>query len=251
MLERLQDQKWIVYVLPGFLSLFIAGFISDFPQIRDVLIPFVYVALTAISVIVPLSITFLYSITFKKKFVLDELPRNVWFVSGVFVFSVVLGFGFGIAHSTDGVSNWLRHLLGKNTVLISSHTEPIRLLFREAYQDTFVKEFDGIPKAYIPSKEKNIYVTIMYGSLKKKDIAHGVVHSYHSHTESPQAYLSPACTEVNGSILPVAGPGLWVNLKHVQSVKFIYLSCSPCAEAIKLTTGHGNLKKDCPFDSLP
>ncbi|KZM50044.1 hypothetical protein [Labrenzia sp. OB1] len=248
MLDRLQDQKWIVYVLPGFLSLFVAGFVSDFPQIRDVLIPFVYVALTALSVIFPLAVTFVIAKISRRSIHLDELPSNGWFVTGVFLFSIVLGFVFGVAHSTDGVSNWLRQMLGKNVVLVSSHTEPVRLLLREAYQHDFVDEFDGVPAAYIPKKERNIYTVVNYGAGETAKIAHGVVHSYHSHTESPQAYLSPACTEESGKVTPIQGPGIWVNLTDVHSIEFVYQSCSSCAAAIKADTGNGELKSKCPFE---
>lgn len=251
MFDKLQDQKWIVYVLPGFLALFVAGFISDFPQIRDVLIPFVYVALTALSVLLPLVIAFFIAKLWKKRFNINSLANNGWFVTGVFLNSMFLGFLFGVAHSTDGVSNWLRQLMGKNVVLVSSHTEPIRLLFREAYQHNFVQEFDGVPASYIPTKERNIYVVVTYGEGDGPRISHGVVHSYHSHSENPQAYLSPACTEEAGDVSPVAGPGMWINLANVQSVEFLYQSCSPCAAALKGDTGHGALSGQCPFADQP
>ena len=248
MFERLQHQKWIVYVLPGFLSLFVAGFISDFPQIRDVLIPFVYVALTALSLMLTLIIVHIIGKFKKREIFLTELYSNGFFISGVFSFSIILGFLFGLAHSTDAVSNWLRQLLGGNTILVSSHTEPLRLLFREAYQHDFVDNFDGIPPSYICSKERNIYAVVRYGAGGAEKIAHGVVHTYHDYSDSPQAYLSPACTEISGEVTPVSGPGIWVNLTDVHSVEFVYQSCSPCAEALKADTGNGELTNQCPFE---
>lgn len=251
MFDRLQDQKWIVYVLPGFLALFVAGFISDFPEIRDVLIPFVYVALTGLSLIVPLGLTVLIAKFRRTPVYATDLPSNGWFVSGVFAFSILVGFAFGAAHSTDFVSTWLRSVLGKDAVLVSSHTEPLRLLMREAYQPNFVERFDGIPSTYVSNKEPNIFVAITTGVGENALVSHGVVHSFHSHSENPQAYLSPACQEVSSEVIPVRGPGLWVDLQDAQTIEFIYQACSPCAAALKAETGNGPLITSCPFEKQP
>lgn len=248
MFKGLGDNRWIVFVLPGFIALFVAGFVSDFPEVRDVFIPFVYVALTAISVAVPLAGVAVVDIFRRGTIAYDKLHQTPWFVGATFATAIVIGFLFGLAHSTDVVSKILRDVFGKNSVLVSSHTEAIRLLFREAYRHDFIDEFDGIPPEYISDKERQTYVEISYGEGAHTRKAYGVVHSYFGGSERPQVYLSPACREIGGAVAPVKGPGLWVNLEQVIEVAFEYQACSRCAAALKADTGHGGLTTSCPFD---
>ena len=247
MFRSLGDNRWIVFVLPGFLALFTAGFVSDFPQIRDVLIPFVYVALTAVSVSIPLLATHFLAVARGRRVYLGDLHRNVWFVTSTFAFSVLIGLLFGMAHSTDAVSHAMRSWFGKNIILVSSHTETLRLLFREAYQPDFVDEYDGNP--YIHDKERNVFVRLTYGNTEDVRVSHGVVHSYFGRVERPQVYLSPACKEETGNVVPIEGPGLWVNLDNLIEVEFQYQGCSSCAAALKRESGHGPLRTVCPFSA--
>lgn len=253
MIDFLRDQKWIVYVLPGFVALFVAGFISDLPQVRDVMIPFVYVALTFLSLLIPLALAHIYAKVTKKNIPVSDLPHNTWFVSAVFVSSVFWGFAFGSAHSTDFVSGWLRSVLGKDAIIVSSHTEPLRLLFREAYDPSSRDGFDGVPETLVPGakKEINTYLRITYGAGDTIAVAHGVATKYNGASERRQVYLSPACTGSGKDIVPVPGPGLWIDLEHVYSVEFIYASCSLCDEALVRGTGFvGPSIRQCPFSQM-
>src|SRR5262245_13974680 len=98
-MKFLDDHRWLVFVLPGFFALFVAGFVSDFPEIRDVELPIVYVALTALSVVIPLAVLHLYGRAKGIGYTTDSLPQRPRFVLGVFVTSIVLGFTFGIIHT--------------------------------------------------------------------------------------------------------------------------------------------------------
>ena len=64
-----------VYNRPA--TLFVAGFISDFPEVRDTELPIVYVALTALSVAIPLGILHLYGRVYRIKFKVTDAAGNV------------------------------------------------------------------------------------------------------------------------------------------------------------------------------
>ena len=55
-MKFIKDGIWI-YFIPGFVAMFVAGFISDFPTIRDAQLPIVYVTLTFICVALSLIVT--------------------------------------------------------------------------------------------------------------------------------------------------------------------------------------------------
>jgi hypothetical protein len=204
-MQFLGDNRWLVVVLPGFFALFVAGFISDFPQVRDSQLPIVYVALTALSVAIPFGALHIYGRVRKKQFSVNLLLRKPAFVAGIFVTSVVLGFIFGILNTTDVVSRDLRAIFGKDIILTSSQSEVLKVLFKLSYSADFA-EYDGWPGKggsdgvtnFISDDLKrfrNRYVKVNFG--EKRNSYEGVVTSFYEGSEKPQVYMSPACLEVD------------------------------------------------------
>ncbi|WSH67959.1 hypothetical protein U8Q05_26875 (plasmid) [Rhizobium ruizarguesonis] len=232
------DNKWLVFVLPGFLALFVASFISDFPQVRDVQLPIIYVALTVLSVAVPFLVVHGYGKWRGFSYTPDQLVRSPPMVSAIFLCSLILGFLFGVAHTTDYVSRALRSVFGKDVVLTASQSDALHVLLKNAYNDKFL---DGNP--YIKSGT-NRYARIY--SSDKRNVYEGVVTAFFESTERPQVYLSPACVVERGNATAINGPGAWLNLDKVSDIQFIDAKCSPCAEQIAVSAG---VAKDwqCPF----
>jgi Family of unknown function (DUF6338) len=236
-MQFFENQKWLVYVLPGFVALFVAGFISDFPEIRDTQLPIIYVALTLLSVAIPLSCLHVYGARRGIAYDINKITQRPGVVATIFAFSVFLGFSFGIAHTTDYISRLLRSIFGRDIILVSSHSEPISVLFKLAYEgEKFGRELDGQP--YVPSEIQNFasrFVRIRFEENQEE--YEGVVTSYFGSTERRQVYLSPACKIDSTAVVPIRGPGVWLNLEKVQSVQFIYSMCSECKSLIDISAG--------------
>lgn len=237
------DYSWLVYVLPGFLALFVASFISDFPRIRDSQLPIVYVALTTLSVFIPLGIWHFFGKLTGYSFTFDRLLRSAFFLSTVFLNSVVLGGAFGFAHNSDWVSNSLRSVFGKDTILVASHTELIKVLFRESYSDAFLR-WDGQPHTNYESS--NRYARIFIKDAPDGVAFEGVVTAYHGGSDNPQVWLSPACKMQGEVASAIAGPGVWLDIQNATEVRFLYDICSPCS--LKLDELAGVTPPDiCPL----
>jgi hypothetical protein len=243
-MQFLDNQRWLVYVLPGFISLFVATFISDFPQIRDVQLPIVYVALTALSVVIPVGLLHIYGLLTRRSFVISGIEKRPGLVTAIFFTSIVLGFLFGIGHTTDVVSDNLRKFLGKNTILRSSMSPLRQQLLKLSYQKEF-SEYDGQPNIESTQKESTgRYALVLFSNVEKA--YEGVVHSYSGVSESPEVYLSPACEKTPQGVVPIKGPGVWVNLTNAKSIEIIYDVCSACAKEIEIAAGK-SADFVCPF----
>jgi len=234
----LGDNRWLVIVLPGFIALFVASFISDFPEVRDTQLPIVYIALTALSVAVPFFVVHLYGKAKGVPYSIDSLIRSPLVVSSIFACSLVLGFLFGVAHATDYISRGLRSFFGKDLILTPSHSDVLHFLMKTSYSNKFM---DGHP--YIKTSA-NRYARIY--SSDSRNVYEGVITSYFNSTETAQVYLSPACLLTTDAVTPINGPGAWMNMDKVSDIQFIDARCSVCAEQVALTSGR---PKDwvCPF----
>jgi hypothetical protein len=238
-----------VYVLPGFVALFVAGFISDLPEVRDVQLPVVYIALTTLSVLLPLAVVHVYGRRSGYSFPLDGLATSPKFVASVFMFSLLLGILFGVANTTDYVSRLLRSVFGKNLIMVSSQSEPFSLLLKTAGQADFADEHDGHPSKNVPEEIQQFttrYARFTFDKDGDATVYEGVVASFSERTERRQAYLTPACIIEGDTAIPIKGPGVWLNLEHIASVQFVYRSCSKCAAKLDQ---FANFKSElqCPF----
>ena len=237
----LGEHRWIVFVLPGFIALFVASFISDFPEIRDSQLPIVYIALTLLSVAIPLLIVHIYGKVSRKGFLFGDIIRSPYIISSIFSCSVLLGFLFGVAHTTDYVSSGLRSVFGKDIILTSSHSELIKVLFRESYKDGFE---DGQPHKTLKVDSTNRYARFRFS--QNRESYEGVITSYFGGDDLPQVYLSPACLVRKDDVAPINGPGVWLNLEKVEAIQFIYDVCSMCATQIEIAAGN-EPSSSCPF----
>lgn len=231
--------KWLVFVLPGFIALFVAGFISDLPEIPDAHLPIIYAALTKLSTIIPLSVVHTYGVITKKSLEIGSIIYSKYIVASIFICAIFIGLLFGVAHSTDYLSEKLRSVFGETAILKSSQLELLYVMLKNAYNKKFV---DAQP--HVSNKDTNRYVRIiMPGNLKSYE---GVVTQFSVGASERQIYLSPDC-EVDGNTAElIHGPGVWLDVKNYNEIQFFYSVCSICAKQVEIAAG---LKADfvCPF----
>lgn len=239
------DKRLYLFAVPGFIAYFSANFVSDMPNVRESQLPFIYFVLSVLSLLPPICVTFLVLRHRKLTVQFRDLMMNVKFVSITFVFSIVIGFGFGVLHTTDVMSAGLRSIFGKDIIPIFSHNELVRELFSRAYSNDFP---DGRLEI-LPAKKfdhSNRYVRISLSGGKKS--YEGVVEKFFSGADKPQVYISPACSVVGNNVEVIQGPGVWVNLTNSTDIQFLDGRCSACA------TKHEELMERvggqfCPYNS--
>ena len=240
-MNLLRDRGWL-YLIPGFLALFVASFVSDFPEIRDTQLPIVYISLTFISAIIPFIVVHLVLRFRKKVITIDYLQRSPWFISSVFFCSIGVGLLFGILHTTDVVSHSLRELIGKRLISVVSHDELVRELFSRSYSGGFP---DG--RVDFNSNTPSLYLRIAFE--KDSKIYEGVAENWYGGKTRPQIYLSPACRIESSVAIPVHGPGVWLDLKGVQDIQFIDDGCSICSTSLERAAGRTPNPK-CSYSSI-
>jgi hypothetical protein len=236
MMEFLGDKRWLVYVLPGFVSLFVASFISDLPKITDAQLPITYIALTFLSVAIPVGVADIYLRQRKQSRSLAEVIQQPIVVSSTFILSIIFGFLLGVFNNTDSVSEGLRSIFGKDKVLTATHTGVLPYLFKKS-QLPELANLDGMPYLDRSFKEfRNRYMRFNFGSAR--DAYEGVATLYSASNEKPQVFLSPVCIIKNGQTTPHIGTGIWLSLDKLESVQVLYNECSPCAAQIETMFGH-------------
>lgn len=236
------EHRWLIFVLPGFFSLFVAMFISDLPEINDTRLPVVYIALTFVSVALPLGCLHLFGRITGKAYTIQSALRVPAFLAGVFVSSLVVGLLFGMANTTDVVSDYLRALFGNNLVTVSSHSELAQSLFQKI--NTPAERFPD-RQPHFQYADTNLYTRFVF--KEGNNSYEGAVGQYSGRSEKQQqVYLSPACLVEKGIVTPVAGPGVWLNLTDVREIQFIYSVCSECALVVEQAAGKP-VPRSCPF----
>lgn len=237
------DKNVLLLALPGFISLFSANFISDMPEVRDSQLPFVYFILSAISLSIPFGLSYLIIKLRKRSILLNDLLKNAYFLLATLIFSIVVGFGFGVLHTTDAMSATLRNVFGKNVVQIFSHNELVRELFSRAYSDDFPDgRFNLLPPMQFDHSNRYARFSLADGKI----VYEGVVEKFFSGSDQPQVYISPACTIHESKIAIVQGPGVWINLTKATDIQFIDGRCSACATKHEELMGREGGKL-CPY----
>ncbi len=242
-MEFLGDKRWLVYVLPGFLALFIASFISDLPKISDAQLPITYIALTFLSVAIPLGFAHVALRLRNESRSLTEVIQWPSVILSTFALSLIFGFLFGMFNNTDWISIRLRSVFGDDNVLTLTHTEPLRYLFKNS-QSPVLADRDWMP--YVKPELKKLdgrYMRFDFGG--DRDMYEGVVTLYYASSEKPQAFLSPVCIIKNGQVTPYIGTGIWLSLEKLKSVQVLYKECSSCQ--LEIDKKFNGQQAACPY----
>ncbi len=240
--------------VPGFVALFAANFVSDFPEIRDSQLPFVYFILSVFSLAPPMFVAWAWAKYTKTQLSLHSVLRSGVFILSTSAFALVVGLIVGITHTTDILSRSLRAVIGQDIIPIYSHNELVRELFSRMSSEQFLDgRFSAArsdPWGILPRKPFN--ANNRYARIAMNDMEgayEGVVVAYHSGTDTPQVYLSPACRIAkNDDLTVVQGAGVWLNLERAISVEIIDARCAPCATAHETLNGRVG-GKHCPYDT--
>ena len=242
-MNDLLNKKTLILAIPGFVALFAANFVSDMPTIRDSQLPFVYILLSLISLSIPLVAIQIYRKFSGKILSIDKILSNFYFLSATFLFSIFVGFSFGVLHTTDSVSSSLRSIFGKDIVPISSHNELVRELFSRAYSSDFPDgRFGILPAERFDFPNRYARITIDGANV----VYEGVITQFFSGNDTPQVYLSPSCKLTAARIDIIKGPGTWVNLNKVESIDFVDARCSGCSAKHEEIAGRVG-GKNCPY----
>ena len=237
------DGTWF-FLVPGFVALFVAGFISDFPTIGDAQLAVVYVTLTLVSGALPLLVFHMILRRRREQLEVAKIVWNPWFFCSVIVTAVVLGLVIGILYTTDRVSSSLRSIFGPQFIPVVSHSELMGELFTRAYGEGGGTQgmWDGRP--YFRHNTSSHYIRIMF---QGESVAlEGVAEKWSGRKSKPQVYLSPACEVVRTTVKLIKGPGVWVNLEGVRQIQFVDDVCSPCATALEILAKK-TPSTDCPY----
>jgi hypothetical protein len=244
----------LLLAVPGFIALFAANFVSDFPAIRDSQLPFVYFIFSILSLAPPLCIVWGWLYLSGRSTSLKSVLGNASFIISTALFSLALGLSVGMLHTNDIVSNALRDVFGKNLVPIYSHDELVRELFSRMDSPQFLdgrfsseaSDSGGILPRDPFGLSSNRYARI---SLQNVDVTYeGKVIAFHSGTDTPQVYLSPACRmSPDGNISVVQGSGVWLSLESVNFVEIIDDVCSACATRHEELNGRVG-GENCPYN---
>jgi len=127
----------ILLAVPGFIALFAANFVSDFPQIRDSQLPFVYFLLSVISLGPPFLFIWCWAKWTGVRIEFSQIIRNGAFLLSTILFSLGVGLSVGILHTTDVISHSLRSAFGRDIIPKYSHDELVREIFSRLSSERF------------------------------------------------------------------------------------------------------------------
>ena len=225
---------WL-FLIPGFIAIFVAGFISDFPTIQEAQLAITYVAVSILCAAVPLLVAQVILRRRGERIELARLVRRPWFSFSLVLTSVIFGFLLGILHNTDRVSSLLQAIFGPELITIVSHGELRAELFGRSYGKGGANQtmWDGRP--YFRRNTSSHYIRVVFRGEERA--YEGVAEKWSGRRNNPEVYLSPACEVEGESVTVILGPGIWLSLDGVRRIQFIDDKCSLCATQIELEAG--------------
>jgi len=232
--KLISDGAWL-FLVPGFVAIFVAGFISDFPTIQEAQLAITYVTVTIVCAAIPLAVAHVILRFRGERVELTRLVWRPWFSLLLFMTSVAFGFMLGFLHNTNRVSSALQTMFGPEIITIVSHGELRTELFSRSYGKGGANQrmWDGRP--YLRHNTSSLYMRIIF---RDEDRAYeGVAEKWSGRRSNPEVFLSPACEVEGESVTVIRGPGTWLSLEGVRQIQFIDDVCSPCATRIQIEEG--------------
>ena len=229
-MKFISDGVWL-FLIPGFIAIFVAGFISDFPAVHEAQLAISYVTVTTLCAAISLLAAHAVKRHRGERVELAQLVRRPWFALSLLVTSVVFGFLLGILHNTDRVSNMLQAIFGPELVTIVSHGQLRAELFGRSYGKGGANQpmWDGRP--CFAHNTSSHYIRVVFRDEAR--VYEGVAEKWSGRKDDPDVYLSPACEVEGETVTVIRGPGTWLNLEGVRQIQVIDDICSPCALQIQ------------------
>ena len=234
---------WL-FLIPGFIAIFVAGFISDFPTIQEAQLAITYVTVSIFCAAVPLLVAQVILRNRGERVEMARLVRRPWFSFSLIMTSVIFGLLLGILHNTDRVSSLLQAIFGPELITIVSHGELRAELFGRSYGKGGANQtmWDGRP--YFQHNTSSHYIRVVFRGEGRA--YEGVAEKWSGRRNNPEVYLSPACEVEGESVTVIRGPGTWLSLDGVRQIQFIDDKCSLCASQIEIEAGKA-LKHRCCY----
>jgi hypothetical protein len=239
---------WVVFLLPGWLSLVVANLVTDIPsgdELHAILASFMFSALSyALARAVWIRTIKLRSkLTCKKSEAHADPPvvaAGVKIVPPtwtVFAAAGFLGLVFGGLMESNIPYAGLRFIpfgLGGEKIAAG---RPRRLTLKDAKANmlTYYLAGEKIEPAYRKGDNEGNYFRItMDGGLKYEGI---IIRSESSDLET-DIYLNPACAVSGTDVTPIMGPGVIIYEKSVRAIEIVDRAHSTCYSKTEMSDGY-------------
>jgi hypothetical protein len=219
---------WFLMILPGFLSLALARYISQMGDMNEFQFTFYSLILTFVN----LGATYLIyefgkwvKIKFKKTVAPAEpTPRlPAIFIMLVLVISIFVGIVCGVAYENDVLIRILRSTPGTGMITKRAYQRPLTFLLALNRKG---KLEEGRPESM---KVGEAWVKIV---LKDGKVFHGYPEFFSLSGNAAEIFLSPACKEITESrrakVAEVEGPGVLIFEKEIEFIEFLDRPKSEC-----------------------
>jgi hypothetical protein len=221
----------VLALAPGFLALALLGLIADLDELNEFRILFYGLALTFVCWVIVLAFLGIGRIFFRRLPV--EPSNHPALLVAVFLVSVAVGIGTGMAAERDLFHQVLRSLPGTVTMNKRSTKRPLPFLLSQNTAGRLRQDGDGRPGP----KATEAFVRIF---LKEGRIYDGWPEFYGTERKPSEVYLSPACRaekRVDGSydVVKIAGPGVLMVEAEIQVVEFLDRKSSQCFDLWRQT----------------
>lgn len=216
---------WLVFILPGFLTVTVIGAIADLGDAGEFSLTLYSLALTfvdvAIAVLISAAIVGLLALV---GVALEQVGRLLIFVAVTLVISVVIGLVVGIASEQGTVYATLRQIPFFEVLNKRSQARPLIFLLRQNTGGQLDIEGDGRPRDKVGEAYLRVY-------LDDDVIYEGWPEFYDS--KPTEIYLSPACRmseDAAGAATArkIPGPGAVIPESQVKHAILLERDASPC-----------------------
>lgn len=219
--ELIKEQKALIILIPGFISIVVARSISHLYGIDSTDLFILYLSVSAINIGFSVFLFHLYGRYFKKIYKFNELIYNNAFLAFSFIFSILVGVIIAISYEHNiltRVSRGFFRILGSEYLISKIGPNDVLMgLSQTATNKEKFKEYDNriddkhtvekIFKAYFKDKPD-----IVIGTAIRLNVVDG---------QTKQLYLSPACEKNASGWIPIEGPGVIINVEELYRIDII------------------------------
>ncbi len=232
MLEDFEKKFVWVLILPGFLSLGLAEYLSGIGDVGEFKLVCYSLVLTFVNLALAYVIytpIYKFGKLFKKKqnseisslLSVSKHPRL--FILIVLVIAILTGIIIGVAYENDTLIKLLRGIPGTKMITKRSHQRPLTFLLALNRKG---KLEEGRPKSM---KTTEAWVK---ARLKSGKVFHGYPEFFSMRGKTSEIFLSPACTEITGhgctKVVEFEGPGILIFEKDIEFIEFLDRPKSEC-----------------------
>lgn len=223
---------WFLIILPGFLSLGLAQYISDIGDVSE----FKLICFSLVLTFVNLAFGYvIYLPICKLGELLKQRPKSETplspsisrhpriFILIVLVVAILTGIIVGVAYENDALLKLLRGIPGTGMITKRSYQRPLTFLLALNRKG---KLEEGRPE---PMKTTEAWVKVR---LKSGKVFHGYPEFFSLRGENSEIFLSPACREITGhgctKVVEIEGPGILISEKEIEFIEFLDRPKSEC-----------------------